>query len=154
MREALPILPGACQDILDRFFARDQGYKTIADELEIPSGTIASGSRAASESLQEELEGRNEAPRGVKGVGGGSYDEERLGVLLRILPPAPTGWVRAAPELPARSPRVRRDGLARREGSRVPRGARSPVSSRHSRPKATSRAARILAEIRERLHES
>lgn len=29
------------------------------------------------------------------------YDEERLGVLLRILRPAPTGWVRAAQELPA-----------------------------------------------------
>jgi hypothetical protein len=29
------------------------------------------------------------------------YDEERLGVLLRLLPPAPTGWVRAAQELPA-----------------------------------------------------
>jgi hypothetical protein len=30
-----------------------------------------------------------------------SYDEERLGVLLRLLPPAPEGWVRAAQELPA-----------------------------------------------------
>jgi hypothetical protein len=29
-----------------------------------------------------------------------SYDEERLGVLLRLLRPAPTGWVRAAQELP------------------------------------------------------
>jgi hypothetical protein len=29
------------------------------------------------------------------------YDEERLGVLLRILRPVPTGWVRAAQELPA-----------------------------------------------------
>ena len=28
------------------------------------------------------------------------YDEERLGVLLRILPPVPAGWVRAAQELP------------------------------------------------------
>jgi len=28
------------------------------------------------------------------------YDEERLGVLLRILRPAPTGWVTAAQELP------------------------------------------------------
>ena len=28
------------------------------------------------------------------------YDEERLGVLLRILRPVPTGWVRAAQELP------------------------------------------------------
>jgi hypothetical protein len=30
-----------------------------------------------------------------------SYDEERLGKLLRFLPPAPEGWVRAAQELPA-----------------------------------------------------
>jgi hypothetical protein len=29
-----------------------------------------------------------------------SYDEERLGGLLRRLPPAPEGWVRAAQELP------------------------------------------------------
>jgi hypothetical protein len=29
------------------------------------------------------------------------YDEERLGVLLRLLHPAPVGWVRAAQELPA-----------------------------------------------------
>jgi hypothetical protein len=28
------------------------------------------------------------------------YDEERLGELLRRLPPAPGGWVRAAQELP------------------------------------------------------
>ena len=42
MREALAGLSEHCQDILDRFFARDQSYKTIADELEIPSGTIAS----------------------------------------------------------------------------------------------------------------
>ena len=30
-----------------------------------------------------------------------SYDEERLGMLLRFLPPAPEGWMRAAQELPA-----------------------------------------------------
>jgi hypothetical protein len=29
------------------------------------------------------------------------YDEERLGVLLRLLRPAPAGWQRAAQELPA-----------------------------------------------------
>ena len=29
------------------------------------------------------------------------YDEERLGELLGLLRPAPTGWVRAAQELPA-----------------------------------------------------
>jgi hypothetical protein len=30
----------------------------------------------------------------------GPYDEERLAELLRALPPAPEGWVRAAQELP------------------------------------------------------
>jgi hypothetical protein len=29
------------------------------------------------------------------------HDEERLGVLLRLLRPAPTAWVEAAQELPA-----------------------------------------------------
>jgi hypothetical protein len=29
------------------------------------------------------------------------YDEERIAQLLRLLPPAPRGWVRAAQELPA-----------------------------------------------------
>ena len=29
------------------------------------------------------------------------YDEERIGRLLRLLPPAPEGWVLAAQELPA-----------------------------------------------------
>jgi hypothetical protein len=29
-----------------------------------------------------------------------SHDEERLAKLLRVLPPAPEGWVRAAQELP------------------------------------------------------
>ena len=33
------------------------------------------------------------------------YDEERLAQLLRALPPAPEGWVRAAQDLP----RVRRE---------------------------------------------
>jgi len=42
VREALSGLSKNCQDILDRFFARDQSYRTIAAELEIPSGTIAS----------------------------------------------------------------------------------------------------------------
>lgn len=30
-----------------------------------------------------------------------AYDEERLGELLGVLPPAPAGWVQAAQELPA-----------------------------------------------------
>jgi hypothetical protein len=34
----------------------------------------------------------------------GRFDEQRLGELIRALPPAPEGWVKAAQELP----RVRR----------------------------------------------
>ena len=30
-----------------------------------------------------------------------TFDDERIGELLRVLPPAPQGWVRAAQELPA-----------------------------------------------------
>ena len=59
VREAVAGLSEACQDILDRFFARDQSYKTIADELEIPSGTIASRIARCLGRLRNELEGRN-----------------------------------------------------------------------------------------------
>jgi RNA polymerase sigma factor (sigma-70 family) len=60
VREALAGLPEACQDILDRFFTRDQSYKTIADELEVPSGTIASRIARCLTRLRDQLEGRNQ----------------------------------------------------------------------------------------------
>jgi hypothetical protein len=41
-----------------------------------------------------------------------SYDEEKLGELLRRLPPAPEGWVRATQELP--TARAAFDGLVAR----------------------------------------
>lgn len=41
-----------------------------------------------------------------------AYNEERLGELLRMLPPAPVGWVTAAQELPVA--RVQLDALAQR----------------------------------------
>ena len=42
LRAAMTGLNEPCQDILDRFFARDQSYHTIGAQLELPSGTIAS----------------------------------------------------------------------------------------------------------------
>jgi RNA polymerase sigma factor (sigma-70 family) len=42
VREALGTLSEECQEVLDRFFCRDESYRTIAEELGIPSGTIAS----------------------------------------------------------------------------------------------------------------
>jgi RNA polymerase sigma factor (sigma-70 family) len=42
VRAAMQTLPDHCQEILDRFFARGQSYHQIADELEVPMGTVAS----------------------------------------------------------------------------------------------------------------
>jgi RNA polymerase sigma factor (sigma-70 family) len=59
VREALLTLSDACQEILDRFFARDESYRTISQELDIPSGTIASRIARCLTKLRGELEGRS-----------------------------------------------------------------------------------------------
>lgn len=67
VREAVTTLPEACQEILDRFFARDQSYKTISAELDLPAGTIASRIARCLGKLREELEGRSEPSSGSRG---------------------------------------------------------------------------------------
>jgi RNA polymerase sigma factor (sigma-70 family) len=62
VHEALALLPGHCQEILDRFFARDESYRTIGEALEIPAGTIASRISRCLVRLRETLEGRNQPP--------------------------------------------------------------------------------------------
>jgi RNA polymerase sigma factor (sigma-70 family) len=42
VREGLERLPETCRELLDRFFARDESYRTLASALELPPGTIAS----------------------------------------------------------------------------------------------------------------
>ena len=42
VHEAMATLPSNCREILDRFFARDESYRTIGDALDLPPGTIAS----------------------------------------------------------------------------------------------------------------
>jgi RNA polymerase sigma factor (sigma-70 family) len=42
VRDALAELPEECQEVLDRFFCRDESYRTIGRELGVPAGTIAS----------------------------------------------------------------------------------------------------------------
>ena len=66
IREALAELSEACQDILDRFFAQDQSYRTISDELDLPAGTIASRIARCLRKLRDELEGRNEPGEGSR----------------------------------------------------------------------------------------
>jgi RNA polymerase sigma-70 factor (ECF subfamily) len=66
VREAVTALPEVCQEILDRFFSRDQSYRTISSELHLPSGTIASRIARCLQKLREELEGRNEPSQGSR----------------------------------------------------------------------------------------
>jgi RNA polymerase sigma-70 factor (ECF subfamily) len=61
VHEAMSGLPENCRDILDRFFARDESYRTIADALSLPAGTIASRISRCLVKLREGLEGRNSA---------------------------------------------------------------------------------------------
>jgi RNA polymerase sigma factor (sigma-70 family) len=56
---ALASLPDECREVLDRFFCRDESYRTIADELGLPSGTIASRISRCLGRLRERFEGRN-----------------------------------------------------------------------------------------------
>jgi RNA polymerase sigma factor (sigma-70 family) len=63
VHEALALLPDHCREILDRFFARDESYRTIGDALDLPAGTIASRISRCLVKLRDSLEGRNQDPR-------------------------------------------------------------------------------------------
>jgi RNA polymerase sigma factor (sigma-70 family) len=60
VREALEQIGDPCNDLLDRFFAQDQSYKRIGDELELPPGTIASRLSRCLTKLRVQIEGRND----------------------------------------------------------------------------------------------
>jgi RNA polymerase sigma factor (sigma-70 family) len=62
VHEALVELPEHCREILDRFFARDESYQTIAAALDIPAGTIASRISRCLAKLREIFEGRKTTP--------------------------------------------------------------------------------------------
>jgi RNA polymerase sigma-70 factor (ECF subfamily) len=56
VREALEELPEECREVLDRFFCRDESYRTIGEELGIPPGTIASRISRCLGRLRQRLE--------------------------------------------------------------------------------------------------
>jgi RNA polymerase sigma factor (sigma-70 family) len=60
LHEALAETPEHCREILDRFFARDESYRTIGEALDLPPGTIASRISRCLTRLRELLEGRTE----------------------------------------------------------------------------------------------
>ena len=56
VREALEELSEECREVLDRFFCRDESYRTIGEELGIPAGTIASRISRCLGRLRQRLE--------------------------------------------------------------------------------------------------
>ena len=48
-----------CREILERFFVRDESYRTIGEDLRLPAGTIASRISRCLSKLRDELDGRN-----------------------------------------------------------------------------------------------
>jgi RNA polymerase sigma factor (sigma-70 family) len=56
VRGALGTLSERCQEILDRFFARDESYRVIADALDVPPGTVASRISRCLEKLKAAME--------------------------------------------------------------------------------------------------
>jgi RNA polymerase sigma-70 factor (ECF subfamily) len=61
---ALDGLSPDCREILDRFFTRDESYRTIGAELELPAGTIASRIARCLARLRDVLQ-----PHAAPGVG-------------------------------------------------------------------------------------
>jgi RNA polymerase sigma factor (sigma-70 family) len=59
VHNALAELPDNCREILDRFFTRDESYRTIGTALDLPPGTIASRISRCLQKLRTQLEGRN-----------------------------------------------------------------------------------------------
>ena len=59
VREALAGLSEDCREVLDRFFCRDESYRTIGEALGIPAGTIASRISRCLRKLRERFEGKS-----------------------------------------------------------------------------------------------
>jgi RNA polymerase sigma factor (sigma-70 family) len=59
LQAGLDAVGESCRDILDRFFSRDESYKTIGEALDLPPGTIASRISRCLAKLRAQLEGRS-----------------------------------------------------------------------------------------------
>ncbi len=68
VREALAALGEPCSELLDRFFCRDESYRTIGEALALPPGTIASRISRCLAKLRAQLEGRGAASAASGGM--------------------------------------------------------------------------------------
>ena len=71
VHDALATLDEACRELLDRFFARDESYRAIADALGVPMGTVASRISRCLGKLSERFEGSNPASGPSRGTRSG-----------------------------------------------------------------------------------
>jgi hypothetical protein len=83
----------------------------------------------------------------------GIFEEERLGELLRLMRPAPTGWVRAAQELPA-ARRSIDEIVARAEADLAFRDALVADLEAALAQEGYEPDVRVIGELRKRLAES
>jgi RNA polymerase sigma factor (sigma-70 family) len=65
VRLALSSLSDDCAEILDRFFCRDESYRTIAAALDLPAGTVASRISRCLMRLRSVLTGEDEGRKAV-----------------------------------------------------------------------------------------
>ena len=108
VHQAMDELPDNCQEVLDRFFCRDESYRVIGDTLDIPAGTIASRISRCLAQMRESLgKETGEEARQVSEM----YDEDASRARSRSAAP-PKAWIRAAQQLP--SARAALDGLVER----------------------------------------
>lgn len=56
IRAELDALPEFCSEVVDRFFIKDQSYRTIGEAMGLPPGTIASRISRCLTNLRESLE--------------------------------------------------------------------------------------------------
>ena len=67
VRSALDTLSENCREIIDRFFAQDESYRTIGEALDLPAGTIASRISRCLERLKTAMEESETGARLVDG---------------------------------------------------------------------------------------
>lgn len=75
---ALDRLSPECHEILDRFFCRDESYRTIGVDLELPAGTIASRIARCLSRLRDVLDpGAGSGRKSARSASGRQVEERR-----------------------------------------------------------------------------
>src|SRR5207237_822242 len=67
VHEAMAAMTENCREILDRFFAHDESYRTIGEALDLPAGTIASRISRCLDKLRATMEETTDELRLVDG---------------------------------------------------------------------------------------